>query len=82
MLLALLGAADGVIRSSRQDGRGSKRDPRASGQCCAPAEAAIYGGGAGQVFITPRVKRVVDVANEANQLKDDYISTGICSSRS
>jgi len=42
----------------------------------ASPKAAIYGGGAGQVFITPRVKRVVDVANEeANRLKDEYIST-------
>ena len=40
-------------------------------------KAGIYGsGGAGQVFITPRVKRVLDLANdEANRLKDDYIST-------
>ncbi|MEJ2413460.1 MAG: AAA family ATPase, partial [Anaerolineales bacterium] len=30
----------------------------------------------GQVFITPRVKRIVDVANqEANRLKDEFIST-------
>jgi ATP-dependent Clp protease ATP-binding subunit ClpC len=41
------------------------------------AKAGIYGsGGVGQVFITPRVKRVLDLANdEANRLKDDYIST-------
>jgi ATP-dependent Clp protease ATP-binding subunit ClpC len=40
-------------------------------------KAGIYGsGGVGQVFITPRVKRVLDQANEeANRLKDDYIST-------
>jgi ATP-dependent Clp protease ATP-binding subunit ClpC len=39
-------------------------------------KAAIYGGGAGQVFITPRVKRVIDLANEeANRLRDEYIST-------
>lgn len=39
-------------------------------------KANIYGGGAGQIFITPRVKRVVDMANqEANRLNDDYIST-------
>lgn len=40
-------------------------------------KAGIYGNrGVGQVFITPRVKRVLDVANdEANRLKDDYIST-------
>jgi ATP-dependent Clp protease ATP-binding subunit ClpC len=39
-------------------------------------KASIYGGGAGQIFITPRVKRVVDMANqEANRLNDEYIST-------
>jgi ATP-dependent Clp protease ATP-binding subunit ClpC len=38
--------------------------------------AKIYGGGAGQVFITPRVKRIIDLANEeANELKSDVIST-------
>ena len=42
-----------------------------------PRTAAIYGqGGANQVFITPRVKRVIDLANEeASRLRDDYIST-------
>jgi len=41
------------------------------------AKANVYGGGGmGQVFITPRVKRVLDRANaEANRLNDDYIST-------
>jgi len=30
----------------------------------------------GQIFITPRVKRIIDLANEeANRLKDEYIST-------
>lgn len=39
-------------------------------------KANIFGGGAGQVFITPRVKRIIDQANkEANSLKDEYIST-------
>ncbi len=42
----------------------------------ASPKAAIYGGGTGQVFITPRVKRVLDLAQEeANRLKDEYIST-------
>jgi len=36
----------------------------------------IYGGGVGQVYITPRLKRVIDQSNqEAAKLKDDYIST-------
>ena len=39
-------------------------------------KANIFGGGAGQVFITPRVKRIIDLANEeANRLKDEFIST-------
>ncbi len=39
-------------------------------------KASIFGGGAGQIFITPRVKRVIDLANEeASKLKDEFIST-------
>ena len=39
-------------------------------------KANIFGGGAGQIFITPRVKRIIEQANEeANRLKDEYIST-------
>lgn len=39
-------------------------------------KANMFGGGAGQIFITPRVKRIIDLANEeANKLKDEYIST-------
>ena len=78
MLLALLEQPDGVIpqmlekMNVDQDAMREDLDQvlRAS------PKAAIYGGGAGQVFITPRVKRVVDLANEeANRLKDDFIST-------
>jgi ATP-dependent Clp protease ATP-binding subunit ClpC len=39
-------------------------------------KANIFGSGAGQIFITPRVKRIIDLSNEeANKLKDEYIST-------
>jgi ATP-dependent Clp protease ATP-binding subunit ClpC len=39
-------------------------------------KANIFGGGAGQIFITPRVKRIMEVANEeASKLKDEFIST-------
>ncbi len=42
----------------------------------ASPKASIFGGGAGQIFITPRVKRIIDLANgEASRLKDEYIST-------
>ncbi|MER2600657.1 MAG: AAA family ATPase [Caldilineales bacterium] len=38
--------------------------------------AAMPGGQVAQVFITPRLKRVIDLANEeAAKLKDEYIST-------
>ena len=78
MLLALLEQPDGVIpqilakMNVDQNGIREELDRvlRTS------PKAAIYGGGTGQVFITPRVKRVVDIANEeANRLKDEYIST-------
>ncbi len=36
----------------------------------------IYGSGVSQVYITPKLKRVIDLSNEeASKLKDDYIST-------
>ncbi|HNZ01214.1 MAG TPA: AAA family ATPase [Anaerolineaceae bacterium] len=39
-------------------------------------KASIFAGGQGQIFITPRVKRIIDLANEeASRLKDEYIST-------
>ncbi|MGD8792973.1 MAG: Clp protease N-terminal domain-containing protein, partial [Anaerolineae bacterium] len=40
------------------------------------SRSQIYGGGVGQVYITPRLKRVIDQSNEeSSKLKDDYIST-------
>jgi len=39
-------------------------------------QPAVYGGGTGQVFITPRVKRLIDLCSEeAKRLDDEYIST-------
>ncbi|MDX2140011.1 MAG: AAA family ATPase [Chloroflexota bacterium] len=78
LLLALLEQADGVIPqiliklTIDVDAMRNRLDEilRAS------PKAAIYGGGAGQVFITPRAKRIIDIANEeANRLRDEYIST-------
>jgi len=79
LLLALIEQPDGVIPemlnqlgidleaiTDRLDEE-LKRTPRSQ----------IYGGGgASQVYITPRLKRVIDQSNaEASKLKDDYIST-------
>jgi ATP-dependent Clp protease ATP-binding subunit ClpC len=78
LLLALIEQPEGVIPEilgqlgvdldaiSRRLDDELKRTPRTQ----------IYGGGVGQVYITPRLKRVIDQSNEeASRLKDDYIST-------
>jgi len=78
MLLALLEQPDGVV-SQIMDKLGADQEmvkSRLDEVLRASPKAAIYGGGTGQVFITPRVKRVLDQANkEAAALKDEYIST-------
>ncbi|MBK8434709.1 MAG: AAA family ATPase [Chloroflexi bacterium] len=39
-------------------------------------KVSVYGGGVGQIFYTPRVRTVVELAqSEATQLKDEFIST-------
>ena len=78
ILLALLEQPEGVIPQILEklsvDQEQIKK--RLDDVLRASPKAAIYGGGAGQVFITPRVKRMIDLANEeANRLKDEYIST-------
>ena len=78
ILLALLEQADGVIPQilERLDIDVSIMRARLDEILRASHKAAIYGGGTGQVFITPRVKRIIDLANEeANRLRDEYIST-------
>ena len=78
ILLALLEQTDGVIPQllERLNIDVSVLRSRLDEILMASPKAAIYGGGTGQVFITPRVKRVIDLANEeANRLNDEYIST-------
>ncbi len=78
ILLALLEQADGVIPQVLDALKVdiSVLRSRVDDILQASPKAAIYGGGTGQVFITPRVKRVIDLANEeANRLRDEYIST-------
>ena len=78
ILLSLLEQNDGVIPHllQRLSVDVSVLRSRLDDILRASPKAAIYGGGSGQVFITPRVKRVIDLANEeANRLRDEYIST-------
>jgi cell division protein FtsZ len=78
MLLALIEQPEGVVpeileqigadpqEMNSRVGAELKRSPRTQ----------LYGGGVGQVYITPRLKRVIDQSNEeASRLKDEYIST-------
>jgi ATP-dependent Clp protease ATP-binding subunit ClpC len=78
MLLALLEQPEGVVSQIMEKLEVDVElvKERLDEVLRASPKASIYGGGAGQVFITPRVKRVLDQANkEAASLKDEYIST-------
>ena len=79
ILMALLEQPEGVIPQilERLGVDVAQIQQRVDDVLRASPKAGIYGsGGVGQVFITPRVKRILDLANdEANRLKDDYIST-------
>ena len=78
ILLALLEQADGVIPQllERLTVDVNAMRSRLDEILRASPKAAIYGQGTSQVFFTPRVKRIIDLANEeANRLRDEYIST-------
>ena len=78
ILLALLEQTDGVIPQllERLNVDVNAMRSRLDEVLRASPKAAIYGHGTNQVFITPRVKRIIDLANEeANRLRDEYIST-------
>src|SRR5512146_2622381 len=78
ILLALIEQPDGVIPQilGNLNINAQALADRLDATLRASPKANIFGGGAGQIFITPRVKRIIDLANEeANKLKDEYIST-------
>ena len=78
LLMALLEQADGVIPQilERMTIDVSAIRNRLDDILRNSPKPSISGGGTGQVFITPRVKRIIDLANEeANRLRDEYIST-------
>ncbi len=78
ILLAMIEQPQGVIPQilERLNIETDALTDRIDSQLHSTPKANIYGGGAGQIFITPRVKRVIDMANqEANRLNDEYIST-------
>ncbi|MEJ5241874.1 MAG: AAA family ATPase [Anaerolineales bacterium] len=78
ILLALLEQPNGVVPQILER---LQVDPEAligrlDATLRATTRANIFAGGVGQIFITPRVKRIIDLANEeANRLSDEFIST-------
>jgi ATP-dependent Clp protease ATP-binding subunit ClpC len=78
LLLSLLEQPEGLIPQMLADMEvdASGMRSRVEDVLKALNQPAVYGGGTGQVFITPRVKRLMDLAGEeAKQLNDEYIST-------
>ncbi|MCC6615801.1 MAG: TIR domain-containing protein [Anaerolineae bacterium] len=78
MLLALLEQPDGPVVEilSRLDADVEAMRDRLEEVLRASAKAAGGDVGTGQIFITPRTKRIIDLSNEeATQLHDEYIST-------
>ena len=78
ILLALIEQPEGVVNQilSNLNVEPETLVDRIDAALRSTPKANIFGGGPGQIFITPRVKRIVDLANEeANRLKDEYIST-------
>ena len=78
ILLALIEQPGGVIPQILENLNISSESlvERLDATLKASPKANIFGSGAGQIFITPRVKRIIDLANEeASRLKDEYIST-------
>jgi len=78
LLLALIEQPEGVIPDILQQSGVDLEalSTRLDEELRRTPRTQIYGGGVGQVYITPRLKRVIDQSNEeASKLKDDYIST-------
>ena len=78
LFLALLEQKDGAVLQILDqltiDSAGIK--DRLDKELRASPKVAVYGGGVGQVFYTPRIRTVLELAQgEANRLKDEFIST-------
>jgi ATP-dependent Clp protease ATP-binding subunit ClpC len=78
MLLALLEQNDGAIPQilSHLTVDVVAMQARVDEELRASPKVAVYGGGVGQIFYTPRIRTVLELAQgEANRLKDEFIST-------
>ena len=78
LFLALLEQQDGAVPQILDQLNVSAADltDRLDKELRSTPKVAVYGGGVGQVFYTPRIRTVLELAQgEANRLKDEFIST-------
>lgn len=78
LFLALLEQNDGAIPQllDRLSIDVEAMQARIDEELRASPKVAVYGGGVGQIFYTPRIRTVLELAQgEANRLKDEFIST-------
>jgi ATP-dependent Clp protease ATP-binding subunit ClpC len=78
LFMALLQQKDGAVPQILQelDVDVAAMIQRIDEELKASPKVAVYGGGVGQIFYTPRIRTVLELAQgEANRLKDEYIST-------
>jgi ATP-dependent Clp protease ATP-binding subunit ClpC len=78
LFLALLKQEDGaipqILASLKVDSPSMQE--RIDRELRSSPKVSVYGGGVGQVFYTPRIRTVLELAQgEANRLKDEFIST-------
>ena len=76
LLLALIQQSEGIIPQVFQKLGVSLADLIAQVEETLKKIPKVYGGGTGQVYISPRLKKVLDNSSqEADRLKDAYVST-------
>jgi ATP-dependent Clp protease ATP-binding subunit ClpC len=78
LLLALVEQPDGAVPQILDELKVSPEDmrDRLDRELQNSPKVAVYGGGVGQIFYTPRIRTVLELAQgEANRLKDEFIST-------
>ena len=76
--LALLEQNDGVVPQllERLNVDVQRMEARVDEELRSSPKVSVYGGGVGQIFYTPRIRTILELAQgEANRLKDEFIST-------
>ncbi len=78
LFLAMLEQEDGAVNQILEELNINAIDmrDRLDEDLRASPKVSVYGGGVGQIFYTPRIRTVLELAQrEANALKDEFIST-------